>query len=129
MPVIKFETKEVERTFTRAYVHQVGGNRLFRGREEQSTPWFTDIGGDLMKGEVTEQWFTVPVDTEWIAAFRLILQIEGNDYVPTLGELRIFPSEAFPSPGPGLWSAEALGLFARVPPGGITARLLRKIKA
>lgn len=61
----------------------------------------------------------------WMVAYRVVDQ-RGQ---PVISELRIFPHEkaALKNRPPGQWSG-IYGAAARVPPGGITARLLRGIK-
>lgn len=72
--------------------------------------------------QVVEAWIEIPVG-DWIVAYRLV-----NDRgTPVVGELRLFPAEGA-RPGPGQWSGELLGPEARVPRGGITARVLRRIR-
>jgi len=72
---------------------------------------------------VERVWLEVPITEDWTSAARLAVQ-NGQLVV---AELRIFPNE----PGrqlPGLWSAELLGARARVPPGGLTSRMLRRVR-
>jgi len=67
-------------------------------------------------------WVEMPMASRWLVAFRLANQ-RGQ---PVIAEVRVFPAE----PGKrtaGRWSGE-YGGTARVPPGGITARLLRTIR-
>ena len=71
-----------------------------------------------------EYWVEFPLDEQWIAACRMFAQ----DGQPVVGELRIFPSETSRPVCGGRWSAEILGDMAKVPPGGLTARLLRKVR-
>lgn len=82
---------------------------------------------------VNDCWVEAAIDDQWIAAYRLIAQ-EGS---PVIAEIRIFPAEterplemgsgALPK-FPGMWSAEVRGSLATAPAGGITARLIRKVK-
>lgn len=74
--------------------------------------------------EVREVWVEAPLEKEWIAAYRLVVQ--GGQ--PVVAEIRVFPREPETNIGPGHWSADVLGSEASAPPGGISARLLRKLK-
>lgn len=69
-------------------------------------------------------WVEMSVD-RWVVAYRVVDQ-RGQ---PVISELRIFPQEkaAAHKRPPGQWSG-MYGSAVRVPPGGITARLLRSIK-
>lgn len=68
-------------------------------------------------------WLEVPLNDEWRAAYRLAVQ--GGQ--PVISELRIFPFESGKR-DPGTWRGEWLGVRAPVPTGGLSARLLRKIR-
>jgi hypothetical protein len=70
---------------------------------------------------VKSVWLEMTIGGAWRAAARLGVQ-EGRLIV---AELRVFPRE--PGRPPGIWSAEILGSKAAVPPGGLTARLLRQV--
>jgi hypothetical protein len=74
------------------------------------------------EASVLETWIEVPVGA-WIVAYRLV----NDQGVPVVGEVRMFPAEPG-RPGPGQWSGELLGPEARVPRGGITARVLRRVR-
>jgi len=63
------------------------------------------------------------IDPNWMAAFRLVVQ-DGRTVV---AEVRLFPLEKGERRAPGMWSAERIGDAAVVPPGGITAALMREI--
>jgi hypothetical protein len=68
-------------------------------------------------------WLEVPLGPKWLVAYRLVSQA-GQ---PVVAEVRVFPQE----PGrqvAGRWSGEWRGINARVPRGGITARLLREVR-
>jgi hypothetical protein len=68
-------------------------------------------------------WVEVPFADGWIAAYRLGVD-RGR---PVVTELRVFPDE----PGrrwAGEWSGEYLGTLAQAPLGGLTARLVRRLK-
>lgn len=68
-------------------------------------------------------WLEVALTAKWIVAYRLAVQ-HGR---PIVQEARIFPAE----PGPrqaGTWSGCALGDQAKVPAGGLTARLLKQVR-
>lgn len=73
---------------------------------------------------VKEAWVETPLGPGWIAAYRLVPQ-RG---MPVVAELRIFPAESGRPRQPGRWSGEFLGVAARVPPGGLTTRLLRTVR-
>jgi hypothetical protein len=73
---------------------------------------------------IEDLWLEVPIrDGSWIAAYRLLPQ----DGAPVIGEVRLFPNEQTRSVA-GSWSGELLGTRAKVPPGGITHRLLRELR-
>lgn len=69
-------------------------------------------------------WIEQPLGQSWMLAFRVAYQRGG----PVIAELRLFPhdTEHVKRP-PGVWSG-ILGDPSRVPPGGITARLLREVR-
>jgi hypothetical protein len=74
---------------------------------------------------VGEIWLETALDDQWRAASRLAVQ-NGR---PVIAEVRVFPHE----PGdrqhvPGRWSADVLGVLAKVPDEGLTARGLRKTR-
>jgi len=78
---------------------------------------------------VFEAWLEVPLTRTWRAAYRLHLQ--GG--IAVVSELRVFPNEHTgdrrpADHPPGVWSAEFLGADAQVPRGGLTSRLLRRVK-
>jgi hypothetical protein len=75
--------------------------------------------------EVTSLWLEAPFDDEWLAALRVVVQ----DGLPVVAELRVFPDDGNDGDNrwPGSWSAERLGYLAPVPPGGLTARKLRRV--
>src|SRR5262245_36402344 len=74
---------------------------------------------------IEERWIFTPMGIDWVAGFRLVSQ----DGRPTIGEFRLFPAEKQElTLEPGQWSIEALGVHAKVPDGGITSRLLRRVK-
>lgn len=110
----------------------------FRAREDeqllQTTPrpcecpeWLPGVWArtslvHVGEARVLQTWIEVPVGA-WIVAYRL-----ANDHgTPVVGELRMFPAERG-RPGPGDWSGELLGPEAPVPRGGITARVLRRVR-
>jgi hypothetical protein len=72
---------------------------------------------------VPETWLEAPVGRDWIAAYR----IAAADGPPVIAELRVFPAEAG-RPGRGRWSGEVLGTRSHAPRGGITVRLLRRLR-
>jgi hypothetical protein len=73
-------------------------------------------------------WYETPVDDSWMAAYRLTQQ-SGQVVV---SELRVFPLEVnrarTDTASAGLWSAEVLADKAQAPKGGLTARVLRKVR-
>ena len=71
---------------------------------------------------VDHVWLDVPIDADWLATSRLVVQ-EGQLVV---GELRVIPRER-ENPVPGRWSAEVVGVRAQVPPGGLSARTVRRV--
>jgi hypothetical protein len=76
---------------------------------------------------VPDGWLEAPLGDGWIAAYRLVLQ-DGH---PVLGELRIFPDDPRQRNArklPGRWRGELDGVTARVPRGGLSARLLRQVR-
>ncbi len=68
-------------------------------------------------------WLETNLNSEWRAAYRLVVQ--GGE--PVIAELRIFPREAGPRE-PGTWRGEWLGVRAPVPRGGLMARTLRRLR-
>ena len=71
---------------------------------------------------VSHVWLDVPLDADWLATSRLVVQ-EGQLVV---GELRVIPRER-ENLVPGRWSAEVVGVRAQVPPGGLSARTVRRV--
>jgi hypothetical protein len=70
-------------------------------------------------------WLEEPIGSEWVVAYRL----NAQHGVPVVAEVRLFPHEpGRPQAQVGEWSAMILGSRATVPPGGVTARLLRAIR-
>jgi hypothetical protein len=78
--------------------------------------------------KVHNVWVEARLDEEWTCAYRLLEQ-DGQIVV---GELRVFPIEkrkrGEPARKPGEWSAKWLGVEAKAPPGGLTARKLRRVR-
>jgi hypothetical protein len=72
---------------------------------------------------VPETWLEAPIGGDWIAAYR----IAAADGPPVIAELRVFPAETG-RPGWGRWSGEVLGTRSNAPEGGITVRLLRRLR-
>jgi hypothetical protein len=68
-------------------------------------------------------WVEMPMVGRWLVAFRLVNQ-RGQ---LVIAEVRVFPAEAGKRTA-GRWSGEYGGGSVRIPPGGITARLLRTIR-
>ena len=75
-------------------------------------------------------WIYEPLDDAWVVAYRIVAQ--GGE--PVVGEVRIFPRETPKGDlrtsllGPGEWSGKLLGHLATVPRGGLTARLLKRVR-
>ena len=71
------------------------------------------------------QWVEMPVAGPWMVAFRVADQ-RGQ---PIISEVRLFPFEKDTTrkPPAGQWSG-VYGASVRVPPAGITARLLREVR-
>src|SRR5581483_934916 len=72
--------------------------------------------GRLVRVSVRNYWLAQPLGTDWIAFFRLAVERS----VPIISEVRIIPREN--GQALGEWSAAVLGLRARPPSGGVTAR-------
>jgi hypothetical protein len=93
---------------------------------------FFTFGGSAER--VPEAWLEHElVPGKWIAAFRLV----EEDGRMVIGEIRVFPYEQHeirpdgrrrPRRPRGRWSAEQLGTRAPAPPGGLTARVLQKVR-
>jgi hypothetical protein len=74
---------------------------------------------------VPHAWVTFDIDDRWRAALRLALQ--GNRLVTA--EARVFPKEGTHKRWPQTWEAgEAQGLKVEVPPGGLHARVFRRVQ-
>jgi hypothetical protein len=69
-------------------------------------------------------WLDVPLSDDWNAAYRLI----GQSGRPVVAELRVYPAGGALR-GHRLWEGDIPGVPAEAPKGGITARLLRRLKA
>lgn len=105
----------------REYAHGLGA---------VTEPLDTDLYCEVQSDQA---WVEVPLDSEWTAAYRLADQ-RGT---PVIAELRVFPRppddpSAFPGPEmarpPGCWEVDVLASGAVVPKGGVSARLLRKVR-
>src|SRR5262245_45214255 len=107
---------------------------MFRGFRDLPIPVLQSLGVSFTESTayrahglvvVEERWIFTPIGIDWVAGFRLVSQ----DGRPTIGEFRVFPAEKVePRLEPGQWSIEALGVHAKVPEGGITSRLLRRVQ-
>jgi len=107
---------------------------MFRGFRDLPIPILQSLGVSFTESTayrahglvvVEERWIFTPMGIDWVAGFRLVSQ----DGRPTIGEFRLFPAEKVePRLEPGQWSIEALGVHAKVPEGGITSRLLRRVQ-
>jgi len=75
-------------------------------------------------GLISDQsvWFEARLPSRWLAAFRLANQ-RGQ---PVIAELRVFPDDGGKH-HPGEWRG-TYGTTATVPPGGLSARVLRQIR-
>ena len=81
---------------------------------------------------VRDCWLEQSVANGWVAAYRLVPQ-EGY---PCVAEFRLFPRDVTargensgPSDNqPGEWAAERQGFTVPVPPGGLTARMLKSVR-
>jgi hypothetical protein len=82
-------------------------------------------GGDTY-AVVNSMWLETPLGPGWMSAARLLVQ-RGQVVV---GELRIFPNEAIGAPKrpAGQWSAELLGDAAAVPAGGLSVKVVRRMR-
>ena len=109
-----------------------GGRRVVTDKELRPYKQYKDrIPGLEAVGEFwsysdSSVWAQINLGDSWRVAYRIIPQ----DDELVVGEIRVFPREGnwFKEPAPGEWSAKVLGRLAKVPPGGITARLLRQVK-
>lgn len=78
--------------------------------------WFVDV---------ENAWLEVVLDDQWMAAYRFANQGGG----PVIAEVRVFPwDETLKQRQSGEWGGEWLGVNAVVPKGGVTSRLLRRLK-
>jgi hypothetical protein len=91
--------------------------RVFEGRDRERTL------ERLTLVSVTDAWLEAPLAPGWTVAYRLVVQ----GLAVVVGEVRVFPHEPGRGAAPGLWTAEVLGARATAPPGGLTARLLRRL--
>jgi hypothetical protein len=78
---------------------------------------------DAREMKIEDTWIESPLGKDWVVAYRILAQ--GG--APVVGEVRIFPTET-KRRHPGQWSAEFLGARASAPPGGLTSRLLRRVR-
>lgn len=81
---------------------------------------------DRLVARDAEVWVEEPLPDGWIAAFRILPAPDGS---PMIGEARVFPGH--PRRGAGRWAPETdLAGDPRqyIPRGGLTSRLLRKVK-
>src|SRR5437870_6095063 len=83
------------------------------------------LGDGLVAVAVPQIWVEVPFEA-WTAAYRLAVQ--GGALV--IAELRLFPGGAARAADEpiGLWAGEALGAGATVPAGGLTSRLIKRLR-
>jgi hypothetical protein len=83
-------------------------------------------GEDAVMVATPQAWVEVPFEGVWTAAYRLAVQ----DGALIVAELRLFPGgadrdNAEPA---GLWAGEILGTDAVAPSGGLTSRLLKRLR-
>jgi hypothetical protein len=79
----------------------------------------------LAPGKVVHEcWLEQMMAGGWVAAYRLV----PRDGRPLVAEVRVFPRDKTSPCQPGEWAAESQGFTAPVPPGGLTARMLKSIK-
>lgn len=91
---------------------------------------------ELVSYRVDDYWLERAIDAHWIAAFRFTVQ----DSQVVISEIRILPAEGDTTMAPdfllsekgarppGQWSAEVSGYKAVAPRGGVTARLVHRLK-
>ncbi len=110
-PTVVHDTRRVQRLLDLEVARRVG------------VPHATTPIQGVVAVMVPEHWVGTRIDADWSAYFRIISQ-NGQ---PVIGEVRIFPNErpGAPAQAAGQWSAEALGVHAKVPRGGITSRLIK----
>ena len=76
---------------------------------------------------VDDFWFETVLNEQWAVAYRIVAQSSGL----AVAEVRVFPNEEQWREGhtaPGEWSGGMLGTRAVVPSGGLTSRVLRKVR-
>jgi hypothetical protein len=71
---------------------------------------------------VREWWVENDLGDGWRVAHRILIQ----DGLPIVGEVRVYPAEK--GAQAGRWSAEHLGEAATSPKGGVTGRLLQRVR-
>ena len=93
--------------------------------KHDGSPLFRFFRTDTRAGHgIPHLWLKVDVDDDWRADLRLAIQ--GNRFV--VSEVRLFPRPGSDSPAGDSWpEAETSGVHAKVPAGGLTARLLRRV--
>ncbi len=95
------------------YLKRAGADVKARHSSESASPWVTST---------QDVWLESQLDDDWMVAYRF----SNQGGAPVIGEVRFFPVERdFPKRPVGGWSAEWLGVRAKVPQGGIRARMLR----
>ena len=92
-------------------------------RADELRPSLSRYAGEIVDGAM---WLEVPLDRSWKAAYRLLLQQVGTVQRFVIAEVRILKTEA--DQFPGEWSGNVLGRRATVPPGGIPARVMNKLR-
>lgn len=76
---------------------------------------------------MSELWIESPLDEHWLVAYRIVIQRARA----VVSEVRVFPNESSPRQS-GVWSGAWRGVggktAASVPLGGVTTRLLRRVR-
>ena len=83
--------------------------------------------GTITRVLVDDFWFETVLDEAWVVAYRIVSQPEGL----VVGEIRIFPADKtwrHRRTRRGEWSGHLQGTRATAPRGGVTARLLRRVR-
>ena len=77
------------------------------------------------RGAPTEAWLETTLGDDWMVAYRLHVRGESAE----VAEVRVFPNEThLKGRTGGHWSVDQLGEQARVPKGGVSARLLKTVR-
>ena len=95
--------------------------------ERKPVPTHWPAAGTIKLVVVDDFWFETILDDAWVAAYRIVSQPEGL----VVGEIRIFPVDDTwnnQRTRRGEWSGGLQGTRAEAPKGGVTARLLRRVR-